>query len=294
MSASNDCKSLTSLTITPLHHTYAIGIAVTIVSLYLLIAYSDLISFSSNSLQSSMNGAAGTDEFPEAYHKFLRHIRSCVPIFNLIERYLLLNIGYRGRRLCVQQRKRYHTRPNGPNASLSLVGAYAYPNYSVITFEEDQQYGRSVYCRYFNEQNIEFIEPVKSRVFPEHVVHCCRHDGAVYMGVTHRKFEEVIVHIPVLSRNGEDEYKLSFCLSPMYGNETKWLLLVEMIEHYKLQGVEHFYLYIQTVDDYSRRLIDDYVRDGDAEAVYISERPQRRWRQLFGIQAWLLSYVMRV
>ncbi|VDK54092.1 unnamed protein product [Cylicostephanus goldi] len=104
------------------------------------------------------------------------------------------------------------------------------------------------------------------------------------MSVTRRKFEGVIVYVPVLHRSDEDKYILSLCLSPMYGDETKWLLLAEMIEHYKLQGVEHFYLYIQTIDDYSRRLIDDYVSTGDAEAVFISERPQQRWLQLFGIQ----------
>lgn len=40
----------------------------------------------------------------------------------------------------------------------------------------------------------------------------------------------------------------------MYGNETKWLLLVELIEHYKLQGVEHFYLYLKHLDAYTLRV----------------------------------------
>ncbi|VDK82105.1 unnamed protein product, partial [Cylicostephanus goldi] len=110
-----------------------------------------------------------------------------------------------------------------------------------------------VYCRYFDERKVELGPPVRSVVFPEHVVHCCRHERAAYMSITYRRFADVTVQVPVLVRKA-DRYILSFCLSPMFGNETKWLLLAEMIEHYKLQEVEHFYLYIQKIDDYSRKV----------------------------------------
>ncbi|KAK6042915.1 hypothetical protein COOONC_19581 [Cooperia oncophora] len=32
---------------------------------------------------------------------------------------------------------------------------------------------------------------------------------------------------------------LSVCLAPLWGSAPKWLLLIEFIEYYRLQGVEH-------------------------------------------------------
>ncbi|VDM71612.1 unnamed protein product [Strongylus vulgaris] len=144
-----------------------------------------------------------------------------------------------------------------------MLGVYAYPSYSAVTFEEEAHYGRTVFCRYFDEHRIELNLPVESLVFPEYVVHCCKHSEAVYMSITYRRYEKVNFQVPIMDRTGMsmlsairgiEEYKLSLCLSPIFGSETKWLLLVEMFEHYKLQGVEHFYLYIQSIDDYSRKM----------------------------------------
>lgn len=42
-------------------------------------------------------------------------------------------------------------------------------------------------------------------------------------------------------------------MAPMYGFTSKWLLLTELIEHSKLQGVQHFYMYVKELDDYSRQ-----------------------------------------
>ncbi|VDM69100.1 unnamed protein product [Strongylus vulgaris] len=82
------------------------------------------------------------------------------------------------------------------------------------------------------------------------------------------------------------QYELALCLAPIYDNETKWLMLAELFEHYKLQGVEHFYLYIKDIDNYSRKLVDDYVKSGEAEAIYFREEHDRlgyKW-QFAGVE----------
>ncbi|WKY05080.1 hypothetical protein Q1695_005811 [Nippostrongylus brasiliensis] len=59
-----------------------------------------------------------------------------------------------------------------------------------------------------------------------------------------------------------------------------------MIEHYKLQGVQHFYIYVKNIDDYSKQILDSYVRSGEAEAVFLrkeKDRPGGHY-QLVGIQ----------
>ncbi|CAJ0588618.1 unnamed protein product [Cylicocyclus nassatus] len=117
---------------------------------------------------------------------------------------------------------------------------------------------------------------VESEVLPEFSVHCCRHPEAFYMGITESKNDKVVYKVPVLDRTVDKPiYKLSVCLAPIYGNETKWLMLAELIEHYKLQGVQHFYVYVKDIDDYSRILIDDYEKSGEIEVVYFKKEQDR-------------------
>lgn len=35
---------------------------------------------------------------------------------------------------------------------------------------------------------------------------------------------------------------------------SKFILFTEYIEHYKLQGVQHFYIYVKDVDDYTNQV----------------------------------------
>ncbi|CAJ0608225.1 unnamed protein product [Cylicocyclus nassatus] len=124
-------------------------------------------------------------------------------------------------------------------------------------------------------------------VFPEFAVHCCRHPRAAYMGITEHKNDEVNLLVPVLDRVADEpKYNLSVCLAPIYGNDSKWLLLVELIEHYKLQGVQHLYIYVKDIDNYSRMLVEDYERSGEIEVVYLRRENDRfgsEW-QLAGIE----------
>ncbi|KAJ1358291.1 hypothetical protein KIN20_016689 [Parelaphostrongylus tenuis] len=76
-------------------------------------------------------------------------------------------------------------------------------------------------------------------------------------------------------------YYFSACLAPLYGAELKWLILSEFLEHHKIQGVEYFYIYLNEIDEYSRILLDDYVRSGEAEVVILRdpyERDSELWQ----------------
>ncbi|KAK5973791.1 Glycosyltransferase family 92 protein [Trichostrongylus colubriformis] len=81
--------------------------------------------------------------------------------------------------------------------------------------------------------------------------------------------------------SAKPEHFFSVCVAPIYGTEPKWLLLAELIEHYKLQGASYFYVYSKYIDEYSRVLLDDYIRTGEAEAIVLHDRFQRsddRWQ----------------
>ncbi|KHJ98996.1 hypothetical protein OESDEN_01011 [Oesophagostomum dentatum] len=218
--------------------------------------------------------------------KMPKHVMSCVPFYDFLTDNLKKKIGLRV----------------APQTNLSLIAAYAYPDYSVVTIEGDGYWGKTAYCRYFDKDWHEISSPVESVVYPAFAIHCCRHPRAAYMGITLTRDGEIDHTVPVLDRTvdvllsekqlyaqmtlrTDPKYNLSMCLAPMYGDETKWLLLTELIEHYKLQGVQHFYLCVKDIDAYSRKLIDNYVKTGEAEAIYFREerdRPGKEW-QLTGV-----------
>ncbi|KIH54730.1 hypothetical protein ANCDUO_15122 [Ancylostoma duodenale] len=154
------------------------------------------------------------------------HISSCVPFYELLQKHVKANTGNR------------KARPT----KLSLLASYAYSNYAVVTLEADGWYGmtesnyyrRTVYCRYFDRKWKE-LSPVESVVFPEFVIHCCRHPLAYYMSISERKDEETDFMVPVLDR----------------------------------------------IDD--RKLVNDYVKGGEAEIVRFQrehDRPLRNWQHV--------------
>ncbi|EYB91906.1 hypothetical protein Y032_0200g1681 [Ancylostoma ceylanicum] len=107
------------------------------------------------------------------------------------------------------------------------------------------------------------------------------------MSITRDKHERIMETVPLLNRRPcSPKYILSLCLAPIYGNRTKWLLLAETVEHYRLQGVEHFYFYVKDIDDYSLKLLQYYVRNGEAEVVFFKgdqEKTSREWQSV-GVQ----------
>ncbi|KAK5970937.1 Glycosyltransferase family 92 protein [Trichostrongylus colubriformis] len=203
--------------------------------------------------------------------RFDDHIRSCVPFYHLMQQHINTGTGNR----------------NQPFRSMTLVGAYMFPDYSVVTTEADGRFNQTVFCRYLDVNLNEIVPAVESVVFPEFTVYCCKRSKAHYMSVTTTKDEEINQTVPVTDRSIDDPiYTLSMCVKPMYGVSTKFLLFAEYIEHYKLQGVQHFYIYVKDVDPYTEKLIKYYVKSGEAEVVYFREeqdRPSIEWH-LVGTQ----------
>uniref|UniRef100_A0A0K0DN19 Glycosyltransferase family 92 protein n=1 Tax=Angiostrongylus cantonensis TaxID=6313 RepID=A0A0K0DN19_ANGCA len=121
----------------------------------------------------------------------------------------------------------------------------------------------TIYCRYFDQQRSEIVPPFKTVVFPEFTALCLRREGVKHISLSDAPtgYYEYPVNIPVTT------HYFSACLAPLYGMEPKWLLLAEFIEHHKIQGVTHFYIYVNELDEYSWILLDNYVRSGEAEVI---------------------------
>ncbi|KAL6733461.1 hypothetical protein Aduo_004106 [Ancylostoma duodenale] len=163
------------------------------------------------------------------------------------------------------------------NTTLLPISAYDYSDYFAVIIEADKWFGKKAYCRYFDKNWVELEPAVESVGFPEFAYYCCKRPLAKYMSITETKDERVNFTVPVRDRKIDGpKYTLSLCLAPMYGDfERKWLLLAEVVEHYKLQGVEHFYFYIKDIDSYSLELVNDYVKTGEAEVVFFREEQDR-------------------
>ncbi|WKY03701.1 hypothetical protein Q1695_005007 [Nippostrongylus brasiliensis] len=59
-------------------------------------------------------------------------------------------------------------------------------------------------------------------------------------------------YVRVLDRTNEEPiYELSICLAALRDGISYWLMLAELIEHHKLVGVQHFYIYVKDIDEYS-------------------------------------------
>ncbi|EFP09791.1 hypothetical protein CRE_03525 [Caenorhabditis remanei] len=74
-------------------------------------------------------------------------------------------------------------------------------------------------------------------------------------------------------------HEVSVCVGPIYGSESKWLEVAEFIEHYKLIGVRYFYFTVFNMNEYSRKIIDEYLRTGEIElTVFQSEYKTIDWQ----------------
>ncbi|CAJ0605298.1 unnamed protein product [Cylicocyclus nassatus] len=154
-----------------------------------------------------------------------------------------------------------------------IHSAFGYPYQTDVITSSIAKYGDKIYCRYFDMSMQEIGNPFKSVVFPEYTVMCLRRDGAKFMSLSESASGYYDYPVPIVDRTQYVPiHFFSVCLAPIHGTATKWLQLVEFIEHYKIQGATHFYIYISHIDEYSRMLIDDYVRTGDAEVIILRNR----------------------
>ncbi|CAL2038961.1 unnamed protein product [Caenorhabditis brenneri] len=114
------------------------------------------------------------------------------------------------------------------------------------------------------------------------VVRCPRRIGAKYVSISFDQEENPKEQepIPLIFRAFETHpHEISVCVGPIYGSETKWLEVIEFIEHYKLIGVRYFYFTIFNMDEYSRKIMDDYIRTGEVELTVIqSEYKNVDWQ----------------
>ncbi|VDL73615.1 unnamed protein product [Nippostrongylus brasiliensis] len=143
---------------------------------------------------------------------------------------------------------------NQPKRSISLIGSYAFPDHIVVTTDADGRYGNTIYCRYLDKHMKEIKPAVKSVFFPEFTVYCCQRSRAEHMSITLTEAEEIRKTVPISDRKTDNpRFTLSMCVRHMYGMEPKFVLFAEFVEHYKLQGVQHFYIYVKDVDDYTNK-----------------------------------------
>ncbi|RCN51152.1 hypothetical protein ANCCAN_02717 [Ancylostoma caninum] len=183
-------------------------------------------------------------------------------------------------------------RRSGNKQGISLIAAYEFLEQVTVTITSRGKYGDVIYCRYFDQARTEIGQPFQTRVFPEFAVYCLRRKGTAFVSLSDTSHGDYSYPVPIVDRTKDElEHFFSVCVAPIYGKEPKWLLLAEFIEHYKLQrskqfpmdlfchpffkGATHFYVYIKYIDEYSRILLDDYVRTGEVEVVVLHDRFQR-------------------
>uniref|UniRef100_A0A8R1E3Q9 Glycosyltransferase family 92 protein n=1 Tax=Caenorhabditis japonica TaxID=281687 RepID=A0A8R1E3Q9_CAEJA len=138
-----------------------------------------------------------------------------------------------------------------------------------------------VYCRYVDEKGLEIGDSDLRFEFPNYIVNCRKRKNATKIGLSVEKTAD-FQSKPLIDRTrNAKKYDLAMCLSPLYGDEPKWLLFIEAIEHYKLQGVQHFYVYLFNVSAYDAHVIDGYVKSGEVEVHWLGppdNRPDFHWQ----------------
>uniref|UniRef100_A0A1I7TQQ4 Glycosyltransferase family 92 protein n=1 Tax=Caenorhabditis tropicalis TaxID=1561998 RepID=A0A1I7TQQ4_9PELO len=184
---------------------------------------------------------------------------------------------------------------------VSMLRAYEFDVEYSISITTPKKDKAIVYCRYFDADGKEILPAHQSYIFPEYVVNCPKRRGTKRLSVSSQSTNNYTYPIELINRmtkgmNTESCYlkfchlgykhEFSFCMSPIFGKEPKWLLLAEVIEHYRLQGMTHFYFYVFHIDEYSNAILQDYVRTGEVEVTYLLDRDDRHeshW-QIIGFQ----------
>ncbi|KAF1753814.1 hypothetical protein GCK72_020371 [Caenorhabditis remanei] len=172
--------------------------------------------------------------------------------------------------------------------SIILIGAYVYPEYISITLNSQYMSKQYLYCRYFDCKRKEIQgSEWQGLVFPESVIHCPRRIGAEFVSVSKFKTDGFPTPMRLTFRAFEKPiHDFTICVAPLYGNEPKWIQITEFIEHHKMEGASFFYFHIGAISSYDRRILDEYVNNGDIEVKVLQEkyeRPFYAW-QLIEIQ----------
>ncbi|EFO83326.1 hypothetical protein CRE_05307 [Caenorhabditis remanei] len=164
-----------------------------------------------------------------------------------------------------------------------LLSAFVYPEDISIITTAMHTFGKQATCRYYDCNRIEIHSAkFESRVWPLAVISCPRRFGAEFVSVSfgnEEEIEEFREPIPLINRVYEKPiHELSVCVGPLYGNESKWLEIIEYVEHYRLLGTSFFYFTLFNMNEYDRKIIDDYERLGIAESTkYVTEYLRLGW-----------------
>ncbi|EFP06194.1 hypothetical protein CRE_12362 [Caenorhabditis remanei] len=162
-------------------------------------------------------------------------------------------------------------RDNILESQIRLLSSFVYLDHISITTNSQRSYGQKVYCRYYNCLREEISNSsYQSIFFPMNVIRCPRRIGVKYMSISFDSEEIPQEPIPLVYRVFEAPiHEVSVCVGPIYGSESKWLEVAEFIEHYKLIGVRYFYFTVFNMNEYSRKIIDEYLRTGEIELTVI-------------------------
>ncbi|PIC35227.1 hypothetical protein B9Z55_014650 [Caenorhabditis nigoni] len=171
------------------------------------------------------------------------------------------------------------------DAESRLLSAFVYPEEISIITTALYTFGKPATCRYYDCNRIEIHSArFKSVVWPLSVITCPRRLGTEYVSVSFEDEEEeenqlIREPIPLVFRAFEKPiHEISVCVGPLYGNESKWLETIEYVEHYRLLGATFFYFNLFNMNDYDRKIIDDYERLGLAESTkYVTEYLRLGW-----------------
>uniref|UniRef100_A0A7I4Y5Z9 Glycosyltransferase family 92 protein n=1 Tax=Haemonchus contortus TaxID=6289 RepID=A0A7I4Y5Z9_HAECO len=160
---------------------------------------------------------------------------------------------------------------------LTIFSAYSHSDRTTVIIAAYGYMMRRLFCRLFDDQFQEILPATQTLVFPEFTIHCPPSNHARFVSLSLNAFDAVTLQdmhkirgVRESGSKGEKSF-LSVCLAPLWGTSPKWLLLIEFIEYYRLQGVEYFYVYRQSSDTYSDIVLNDYENEGILEIVNINE-----------------------
>ncbi|CAB3405987.1 unnamed protein product [Caenorhabditis bovis] len=176
-------------------------------------------------------------------------------------------------KLNVSRENRYHKK-------IRLIAAFMQKDYIAVTMTSANLFAETVYCHYYDDDGIEFGQRFETKVFPESTIYCARKRKTKRIGITKNENDVPEIKIPVVDRTSVYTHFLSACIAPMYGDEPKWLHIVEFIEHYKIHGFTWFYVYVVDIDEYSRKILEDYERRKEIEVINLYDgfkRNNRFW-----------------
>ncbi|CAB3399998.1 unnamed protein product [Caenorhabditis bovis] len=153
----------------------------------------------------------------------------------------------------------------------------------------------TVYCRYFDRNKKEIDEPVQSLIYPLFTIYCPRKENIDGIAISETPNLELFgydiepVENKVFKGMQKYDHHLAHCVAPIFGSEPKWMYIVEMIEHYKLQGVTKFYVYYRELSKYDMKLLKSYEDTGEVEIINVpSYFLDNISQQLYGISDCLL------